>query len=490
MKKFKSKTGVWLTLALLLVCTAAVIGVLAGVLFYSGSDSDLVIDLVPDREEDAFRTMKLAAQAEETPAARTLAANAETPAQAEALSGDFIVEDEWGTVWLTDTEVDIFKVSYENEEQNVTVAGKGGDKVIAPGTENTYTFTLRNNGETDVDYKMTVDAFFTGLPDGKVIPVEVRLGSLNGWLVGGETWRDPVLALNGVEDFAVLGPGKSAVYTLEWCWPYESGDDEWDTWLGNHAEDLTLTIRINTEASFHDPETPPIVEPVPDVFHDDHIAYIYGYPDGTVRPEADITRAEVAAIFYRLLKIEVQEVYETTEHPYPDIPETAWYRKEAATMTAMGFMEGYPDGTFRGDDTITRAELAAVLSRLSRTEYDDSTESSFTDIEGHWAEKAITHIEQFNWIVGYEDGTFRPDEPITRAEVVTMINRVLHRLPEQLSDLHPDMHIWPDNADTEAWYYIAMQEATHTHTYIRLRGTREKWTAILSAPPDTINSIT
>ena len=136
-------------------------------------------------------------------------------------------------------------------------------------------------------------------------------------------------------------------------------------------------------------------------------------------------------------------------------------------MTAMGFMEGYPDGTFRGDSTITRAELAAVLARLSRTEYDASNQSSFTDIEGHWAEEAITHIEQFNWIVGYEDGTFRPDEPITRAEVVTMINRVLHRLPEQESDLLSDMITWPDNADPEMWYYLAIQEATNSHEYSR-----------------------
>lgn len=360
------------------------------------------------------------------------------------------------------------------------MAGANGEKVIAPGTENSYTFSLRNNAGGYLDYKMTMNSFFEGLPDDKVIPVEVRVKSMNGWLLGDDTTWKPVLELADVEDSAVLHYAASAVYTLEWRWPFESGDDAWDTWLGSQSEDITLTIQINTQSSYHLPEIPAVTVPIPSVFRPDHIAYIYGFEDGTVRPNALITRAEVAAIFYRLLKDEVRVKYETNECPFPDIEEDAWYRTEATTLTNMGIFEGYPDGLFHGEDTITRGEFATILARLSERELSKKDKTEFTDIEGHWAEEEITLIEQFQWIVGYEDGTFRPNDFISRAEAVTMVNRVLHRMPESIGDMHKDMHIWPDNSDPEAWYYIAIQEASHTHDHVRLRGTRERWTRILN----------
>ena len=480
---FASKNTLWITLALLLISCAAAIAVLSGVLFRSVTDADLIIDLIPADEESAVRILKLANDSEYSASVSTLSAD---DGKAVRLAEELYpggVQDEHGVIWETDTQVDIFKSSYENDAHEISVAGRNNDKVIAPGTENSYTFSLKNNADGTLDYRMTMNSFFGGIPDDKVIPVEVRVKSRGGWLLGDDTTWEPVLELKKVEDAAVLLPNTSAVYTLEWRWPFESGQDELDTWLGSQTNDITLTIQIITESSYHWPEVPPVLAPIPPMLNGvDHFAYIYGYEDGRVQPEANITRAEVAAIFYRLLKDEYRAKYETEEHTYSDIPEQAWYRTEVATMTNAGILKGYPDGTFRGNDTITRAELAAVLARLSEEKLTIDKKTQFTDIGSHWAKDEIMTIEQFNWIIGYEDSAFRPDNPITRAETVTMINRVLHRLPEKIEDLHKDMYVWPDNSDPEAWYYIAIQEASHTHEYVRMRGTRERWVAVLERP--------
>jgi len=232
------------------------------------------------------------------------------------------------------------------------------------------------------------------------------------------------------------------------------------------------------------PAVPPITEPVPEELRQKkHIPYIYGYPDGTVRPDANITRAEVAAIFYRLLEDDVRNKHYTLACDYPDVPMGAWYRAEVATMTNMGVLKGYPDGTFRPDDNITRAELAAIVSRFVDQGWERGSKTKFTDIQNHWAKAEIHSIEDKNWIIGYPDATFRPDNYITRAETVTIVNRVLHRTPEQFEDLLENMHIWPDNADPAKWYYIAIQEASIGHDHKYLWGTREKWVKIWEETP-------
>jgi len=144
----------------------------------------------------------------------------------------------------------------------------------------------------------------------------------------------------------------------------------------------------------------------------------------------------------------------------------------------MGVLEGYPDGTFRPDNNITRAELATIVSRFVDQSWARGSKTKFTDIQGHWAHDEIHSIEDKNWIIGYPDDTFRPDNHITRAETVTMVNRVLHRTPERFEDLLGDMHIWPDNADPAMWYYIPIQEASIGHDHKYLWGTREKWERI------------
>ena len=212
---------------------------------------------------------------------------------------------------------------------------------------------------------------------------------------------------------------------------------------------------------------------VPVVFGTDHYAYIIGYPDGGVHPEATITRAEVATIFFRLLSDEVRGAFMTDENAFSDVNDGDWFNRAVSTMAAMGVVNGYPDGTFRPNGKITRAEFAAIAARFD--ENGDTTEADFSDIEGHWGMDEISIAANNGWILGYTDNTFRPNKYITRAEAMTLVNRVLQRIVEDEDDLHEDMVTWYDNADTSKWYYLAVQEATNSHYYFRKLNGFETW---------------
>ena len=219
---------------------------------------------------------------------------------------------------------------------------------------------------------------------------------------------------------------------------------------------------------------------VPDMLNgDDHYAYVVGYSDGTVRPNANISRAEVATIFFRLLKEEVRDGNLTTENTFADVTDGQWHNKAISTMAKLGAVKGRNAEAFDPDAPITRAEFATICARFDKTQ--SSTSSNFTDISGHWAEKYIERAATLGWIAGYSDGTFRPSNYITRAEAMTMINRVLCRVPETESDLLPSMITWPDN-QPGTWYYLAVQEATNSHDYDRKDAIHEKWTALTEAP--------
>ena len=219
---------------------------------------------------------------------------------------------------------------------------------------------------------------------------------------------------------------------------------------------------------------------VPDMLNgDDHYAYVVGYSDGTVRPNANISRAEVATIFFRLLKEEVRDGNLTTENTFADVTDGQWHNKAISTMAKLGAVKGRNAEAFDPDAPITRAEFATICARFDKTQI--STSSNFTDISGHWAEKYIERAATLGWIAGYSDGTFRPSNYITRAEAMTMINRVLCRMPETESNLLPGMITWPDN-QPGTWYYLAVQEATNSHDYDRKDAIHEKWTALTEAP--------
>ena len=206
----------------------------------------------------------------------------------------------------------------------------------------------------------------------------------------------------------------------------------------------------------------------------DHYAYVVGYPDGMVYPQKNITRAEVATIFFRLLKDETREANMTKSNGYNDMKDGAWYTCAVSTLSKMGIIKGYEDGSFKPDASISRAEFAAIAARFDPD--GDKTPATFSDVSSHWAKDEISIAANHGWIKGYEDGSFKPDQKITRAETMTLVNRVLKRLPETKDDLHKDMKTWPDNQNESAWFYLAVQEATNSH-YQNLKkdGTHEKW---------------
>ena len=248
--------------------------------------------------------------------------------------------------------------------------------------------------------------------------------------------------------------------------------------LENITSDITVTIkadRQSTGGGGGGGGSTPVVKP--ELEKGDHFAYIVGYEDETVRPGNDITRAEVATIFFRLLTEESRDEFFSDTNSFSDISADAWYNNAVSTLTNAGIISGYPDGTFRPDAAITRAELAAIASRFDEL---SGGESRLTDISGHWAEDYINSAYSKGWVDGYPDGTFRPDQNITRAEVMTLVNRVLERAVD-IDGMLEDMITWKDN-QPDSWFYEAVQEATNSHDYSREEGEEfETWTEI--TPP-------
>ena len=247
--------------------------------------------------------------------------------------------------------------------------------------------------------------------------------------------------------------------------------------------DEELTIPVDTHTLHNDTtvyakwsETP-----IPSQLTDEHYAYIIGRTDGLVHPDANITRAEVATIFFRLLTPEVRDGNLTKENQFDDVNDDNWFCAAVSTLEDLGILNGRTDTTFVPNAFITRAEYAAIASRFSDVVYNGK--SKFSDIANHWAEDEVNEASHVGWIIG-DGGKFRPDDNITRAEAMTLTNRVLKRIPQATDDLLDDMVKWPDNMDTTMWYYLAVQEATNSHDYeLKADNVHEKWTTI-EAPRD------
>ena len=219
---------------------------------------------------------------------------------------------------------------------------------------------------------------------------------------------------------------------------------------------------------------------VPDKLNgDDHFAYVIGYPDGKVHPKGNISRAETATIFFRLLKADIRDGNLTADNGFSDVANGQWHNKAISTMAKLGIVKGRRADSFDPDASITRAEFAAICARFNTKPVENN--GSFSDISGHWAENEIERAAAFGWISGYPDGTFRPDARITRAEAMTMINRVLCRMPQSESDLLDSMVTWPDNKPSD-WHYLAVQEATNSHDFNRQGEVGESWTKLTSVP--------
>ena len=220
---------------------------------------------------------------------------------------------------------------------------------------------------------------------------------------------------------------------------------------------------------------------VPDSLNgEDHFAYVQGYADGTVRPNTPVTRAQVATILFRLLDESVRKEYLTESNTFTDVAANYWANTAISTMANMGVFKGRTADRFDPNAPITRGEFAAVCAR-----FDDSkvkTTETYSDINGYWAANEILRAAALGWVQGYQDGSYRPNNSITRAQVVTMINRVLCRMPEENADLLKGMSSFTDCAEDD-WCYLAIQEATNSHGYKTKSGSiHEKWTDLNTAP--------
>lgn len=209
----------------------------------------------------------------------------------------------------------------------------------------------------------------------------------------------------------------------------------------------------------------------------DHFAYVQGYPDGTVKPAGNITRAETAAILFRLMDDASRKTYYSTKSGFRDVASGSWYNTYVATLNNAGVITDSSNGYFRPNEAITRAELAAMLAKFSET---TGAANYFNDVSAkYWAANAIAICAKLGWITGYPDGTFRPDKNVTRAELMAMINRATGRAPKSADAFLPGMKTWIDNT-TDKWYYLDVQEATNSHSYT-VKGS-ETWTALTSDP--------
>ena len=340
---------------------------------------------------------------------------------------------------------------------------KAGDQITMTGNVVLYAQWTRNSSGDDGDTGYTLR--LTKLDAGDGTP-------LSGAKF--ELWRV------GARSDTRLGVYETNRYGWTQAEVSQSGDYYWVETVppegyrlggGKHPTNTGKNSRItvyNTEAA------------VPALFTDDHYAYIVGVPGGTVRPNDSITRAGVATIFFRLLKDSVRDANLLTGNTYTDVPDGHWANAAISTMTRLDIVRGYDAAAFGPGDPITRAQFAAICARFDTGKSNGSR--TFSDIEGHWAKAYIERAAELGWISGFQDGTFRPDAYITRAQAVTMINRMLNRVPEDPSDLLPGMNVWPDCRPGD-WFYLAIQEATNSHDYRRKAGSYETWTD-LNADPD------
>lgn len=288
----------------------------------------------------------------------------------------------------------------------------------------------------------------------------------------GGTKIDPVMVRCGNPVAQPITPSKAGYYFSGW---FLNGSKY------NFSTRVTSDITITAEFTKYAPvnPVPPTVEAKDLAFNTtDHFAYVNGYPNGTVQPEGNITRAEVAAILYRVMDAKCVEKYATDKNTFADVDAFKWYNTYISTLANAGVIVDSANGYFRPNEAITRAELAAMIAQFAKVDLTKSV--SFNDVlANHWASKEIAIAAKMGWINGYPDGSFRPDATITRAEMITMINRALNRVPSAEDHLLAGMVTFPD-CQSGQWYYLAVQEATNGHTYNRV-GTAgdEQWIALI-----------
>lgn len=392
--------------------------------------------------------------------------------------------------------------SSKTETMFVTEREALGDRMIADPARNGYTFTGWNtqqdgkgssfDNSTVITGSLTVYAQWSenssgGGGDGSatyyyfaIEKVDAQDGSVLssakfGLFLDGEQIATAASNRSGIAMFRVNESdyrkinAKSDLYYQELTAPegYILNSDK----IGIEKSDLTTsqtTAEKNAETVRNYQKNAPA-----DLNGDDHVAYVHGYTDGTVKPSSNVTRAETAAMLYRLLTESRRNEIQTASNSFSDVSADDWYNESVSTMENGKYITGYPDGTFGGNKNITRAEFVAMLVRFIRVQNEDC---SFTDVSrDYWAYGCIATATKAGWIAGYTDGTFKPEQPITRAEAMTIINRVLNRGVNEKSELM-NFRVWPDN-EPSAWYYYEVIEASNEHEYTGSRPS-ENWTSL------------
>lgn len=375
------------------------------------------------------------------------------------------------------------KADLDIEKELVEVNGKDyNGKKVSKGDELTYYITVDNFAGDKTAEDIVVKENPKNLKNGKFIGI-IEDGDLVKFNKNDEFKTEDDIVITKVNDDEVmideLPKGTSVVLVYEGT-VSSSGKDvvnkvtaEEDG--GSHASD-ELTTGVKDNGGIPSKNRPTKPSKVDEVLNtEDHFQYVQGYPDNTVGPERNITRAEATVIFFRLLNDSVRTKYLDADNAFPDVNLNDWFNLGVSTMENGGFVSGYDDGLFRPNAYITRAELATIISNFDDLE--PAAENKFADVEGHWAEKYINSAAEKGWLSGYEDGLFRPNQYITRAETMSMINRVLDRRVDA-DGLHAAAKQWKDNPESK-WYYYAVLEATNYHEYERADvSDYENWTAI------------
>ena len=378
---------------------------------------------------------------------------------------------------------DTYQVTVKNS--TATNSGAGfyeADKTVTihAGSRSNYTFigwttssgvTFADASRADTTFKMPAKAVevtanwkYTGSDSDNDKDDDYTLKYVTN---GGKVISSETKSRSWVKDYEDLPTPTRSGYRFE-GWYY-------DTRL---TDKVTDDVKVNKTvvtlyARWSSSETPGMLN------DEDHFAYVQGYSDGNVHPYGLISRAETTTIFFRLLTDEVRDDNLLTSNTYTDVTNDYWANTAISTMTGLGIVQGRSATTFDPKAPITRAQFAAICARFDTGV--SSGSRTFSDISGHWAEKYIERAAELGWIQGFADGTFRPDTYITRAQAMTMINRVLNRTPEDEEDLLEGMKVWPD-CNPGDWFYLAVQEATNSHDFEHKAGNYETWTKLMKNP--------